>query len=1119
MAAARVFQDYIKNLRANLAQGNATEHTHRPALKALLESVADGIVATNEPKRIQCGAPDFIITTSAHTPENQLTVGYVEAKDVEIDLTQIERDSKRTNPSTANGRQLKRYRNSLTNLLLTNYTEFRWYVDGEQRLTAHIATLESDGKLSQNTTDFSPIDRLLWEFLHRSPARIASPADLAQRMARLTRMIRSVIAEGFRQDQVSQYLKDLHEASQRVLVPDLTAEAFADMFAQTLAYGLFAARVNHNAGAFRRQDAAHAIPPTNPFLQQLFSALTGPALDDEPFVSFVDDLTQLLGSADMEAILSDFGKRAVYQDPVMHFYETFLAAYDPALRERRGVYYTPEPVVSYIVRSVDYLLRQRFDCPAGLADHAMTTYEYADSEGNTARKRAPRVLVLDPACGTGTFLYAVIDHIREYYRHSDNAGMWNGYVKDHLLKRLFGFELLMAPYAMSHLKLGMQLAAADMPEEYRSDWSYEFDSGERLGVYLTNSLEQAERRAMTLFGPLRVMTEEANAASQIKRDLPIMVVLGNPPYSGHSANASRKDDRQLAWIGKLIEEYKQVDGMSLAERNLKWLQDDYVKFIRFGQWRIRQAGAGILAFITNHSYLDNPTFRGMRQQLVLTFTHIYLLDLHGNAKKKERAPDGSPDQNVFDIQQGVAIAIFVKEAGKNGPAVVRHADLWGTRATKYQSLTSSDLSTTDWKTIEPSSPNYMFKPWNRELEAEYQRWPRINEIMPVNSVGVVTARDGLTIRWSRAETMEVVRDFARLPSETARSRYNLGRDVRDWKVDLAQDDINSSGMRPELATPIQYRPFDTRYTYYTGKDCGFICRPRPNVMRHMLAGENLGLLICRQQSQSGVGWSHCGVTHSIVESCAVSNKTKEINYLCPLYIYRSEQEIASGLYSPGDRQPNLAPEFTRDLEQRLGLRFIADGKGNLQETFGPEDAFHYIYAAFHSPTYRQRYDQFLRADFPRVPLTGNVALFRALVGLGRQLTQVHLLKSLRLDQTAVGFPVPGDNVIERGHPKYLPPGHSLPTQKAPLEQGRVYISKDDQKSGKRGQCFEGIAPEIWEFRIGGYQPLDKWLKDRRGRTLSFDDLNHYRRMVAALAETGRLTKEIDVAISDAGGLL
>ena len=1109
----RLFRDYIKSLQTNLSLGNATEHTHRLVLQTLLESVGDHVTATNEPKRVECGAPDFVVTK---TVQNQFIVGYVEAKDVGYDLEQIEWDSKRSKPSTTNGRQLKRYRESLPNLLLTNYTEFRWYADGEPRMTARLATLKGDGKLSRSQAEFSQLNQLLWEFLEKTPERIASPVDLAQRMARLTHMIRDIIGEGFRLGRVSHDVEDLYDATKSVLVPDLTEEDFADMFAQTLAYGLFAARVNHTAGIFRRQDAAHRIPPTNPFLQQLFSMVTGPALDDEPFVSFVDDLTQLLGSADIEAILSDFGKRAAREDPILHFYEPFLAAYDPSLREQRGVYYTPEPVVSYIVRSVDWLLRQSFNCPSGLADHAMTDYEYAaDDQGKTTRKNSHRVLVLDPACGTGTFLYAVIDHIRDYYRSSGNAGMWSGYVKEHLLKRLFGFELLMAPYAMSHLKLGMQLAAQDLPDESRSDWSYEFDSNERLGVYLTNSLEETERKTINYLGPLRVITEEATAATEIKRKLPIMVVLGNPPYSGHSANASRKE-RKLTWIGRLIEDYKMVDGKLLGEKNSKWLQDDYVKFIRFGQWRIGQSGAGVLAFITNNAYLDNPTFRGMRQQLMDTFTDIYLLDLHGNAKKKERAPDGSPDQNVFDIQQGVAIALFVKQAGKSGPAVVHHADLWGTRAGKYKALAALDVSNTEWKRIEPSSPNYMFKPWHRELEEEYQRWPKITEVMPVNSVGIVTARDKLTIHRSRAEVMEVVRDFARLPTETARDRYSLGRDTRDWKVELAQDDLIGSGTKPNLVAPILYRPFDTRYTYYTGKTRGFICMPRSEVMSPMLAGENLGLIFMRQVVLQDA-YSHFGVTRSLVDNRGFySNKGNASS--APLYIYPSEKEIAANLYSPNDRRPNLAPEHIQNLEHRLGLQFIEEGRGDLHETFGPEDAFHYIYAVFHSPTYRKRYDQFLRADFPRVPSIDDIELFRALVGMGRQLTQLHLMESPTLSQTGISFPVPGDYVVESGYPKYVRPGHSLPGQGVTLEEGRVYISKDNSRSDKRGQYFEGISPEVWEFRIGGYQPMEKWLKDRKGRTLSFEDLNHYQRMGFALAETGRLMGEIDVAIEDAGGL-
>ena len=1114
MVASTLFREYITDIQQNLRRGDATEHTHRPAFKTFLESAYDEVIATNEPGRIECGAPDFSITKSGSP--GQVAIGYLEAKDVGVSLEAIERDSQRANPATPNGEQLKRYRDALPNLILTNYTDFRWYTDGELRAVSRLAE-HSEDRLSISGDGISDTDEMLSAFLDHSPEPVSNSSDLAERMARLTRMIRDIVRTGLSDRRASQDVSELYQAAKNALVPNLSLDDFADMFAQTLAYGLFAARVNRDSGNFHRRDAVYDIPAANPFLRQIFNLTAGPNAENEPFIGFVDDLAQLLANSDMEAILSDFGRRGVRQDPVMHFYETFLAAYDPELRERRGVYYTPEPIISYIVRSVDILLKERFGCVEGLADYQQAEYEIpeqVDREQKKVRKQAHRVLVLDPACGTGSFLYAVIDHIRQRYQDSGNAGMWNGYVREHLLKRIFGFELMMAPYAMTHLKLGMQLAAHDMPEDQRNDWGYRFEDSERLGVYLTNSLEQAEQQTTTLFGPMRVITEEANAASEIKRDLPIMVVLGNPPYSGHSANASRRG-RKLTWIGELIEDYKKVDGKPLGERNPKWLQDDYVKFIRFGQWRIRQSGAGILAFITNNGYLDNPTFRGMRQQLMDTFTDIYLFDLHGNANKRERAPDGGVDENVFDIRQGVSIAVFVKEPGKRRPATIHHADLYGARESKYEVLAESDISTTNWEILEPTSPNYLFKPWDNELEDEYRQWPSVNEIMSVNSVGVVTARDKLTVRWSKDEAMDVVRDFAEREPEDARSRYNLGRDVQDWKVHWAQSDLKSSGLRDDIAVPILYRPFDTRYTYYTGVSRGFICRPRSEVMRHMLAGDNIGLSTTRS-TEIQSGFQHVFVSKHITQHHTVS--IKEVNYLYPLYIYPSEQEIAQGLYKAGDRQPNLAPEFTDEIEQRTGLRFISDGKGDMRETLGPEDVLHYIYAVFHSPAYRERYDQFLRSDFPRVPIPDDPDLFRALARIGRRLTDIHLMNSNALSPSPIGFSVTGDNIIESAHPKYYAPDEKPPGESEPLETGRVYVSKSNKRSGKRGQYFDGISPEVWEFRIGGYQPMEKWLKDRKGRTLSFNDLDHYRRIAAAIEETILLMEEVDAAIIENGGL-
>ena len=689
--------------------------------------------------------------------------------------------------------------------------------------------------------------------------------------------------------------------------------------------------------------------------------------------------------------------------------------------------------------------------------------------------------------------------------------MWSGYVKDHLIKRLFGFELIMAAYAMAHLKLGMQLAAQDLPEEHRQDWAYDFDSDERLGVYLTNTLEQAERQTIR---PVRPHADHhrrrPTPRQRSNATLPIMVVLGNPPYSGHSANKGK-------WILELIDSYKRGFPELQKPAQAKWLSDDYVKFIRFGQHRIQQSGAGILAFITNNSYLDGPTFRGMRLSLMETFTSIFLLDLHGNAKKKERAPDGGADQNVFDIQQGVSIAIFVKEPGESGPAKVYHADLYGTRQAKYNELSASDVSTTVWGELVPKAPLHLFKPRDEELFGEYElRWsiPDIFSLNGTPAPGIVTTHDQFAISWTGNEAEAKVGQLVASDSEEeARKLWKLCSQ-NQWQYDRAKLELADDSWRCHIQK-ISYRPFDIRYTVY---DKNVAVHRRERVMRHMLAGPNLGLVTCRQQSEAGQIWNRCGVTLSILDECAISNKTREINYLFPLYIYPSEQELAQGLYKPGERQANLSFEFIAELEARLGLEFVYDGCGDLAETLGPEDAFHYIYAVLHSAIYRERYDQFLRADFPRIPLTSDVELFRALAELGARLKNVYLMKSPNLHQAQVSFPVVGDNVIEQGYPKHYAPGDTPLGEKSPVKQGRVYISKTAPRSAKQGQYFEGIPPDVWEFRIGGYQPLKKWLKDRKGRTLSFDDLNHYMRIAAALSETMRLMAEVDEAILESGDL-
>ncbi len=607
------FESYLRSLQKNLQRGS--ERTHYPTLKTLLDHPSEQIEASIEEKGNKAGIPDFTVR------KRDLLIGYVEAKDLGIDLSTVEKSE-----------QLERYRESHigANLILTNYLEFRWYVDGKLRLKTSLGE-----QTNQQIQLLNPeqTNQLIQGFLNYQGEIINNPEDLAKQMARLTKAIRYAVIEALKLETETGELHQLQKGFQEVLLPNLEQSTFADMYAQTVAYGLFTARVSHAQNPqgypFERRTAGLYIPDTNPFLKRLFNTV----VDTDAISQInwaVDDLVQLLAQVNMTNILENFGKNTRQSDPVVHFYETFLAAYDAALRKSRGVYYTPEPVVSFIVRSVDLILKNRFNLSLGLADYSIDKVT-----------KQPRVQILDPATGTGTFLYAVVNQI---YQNLDEMGLgssWNDYVKEHLLNRLYGFELLMAPYAIAHLKLGLQL----------QNYGYEFKAKQRLGIYLTNTLDEALKKSEILFG--QYVAQEANEAAAIKRDFPVMIVLGNPPYSGHSANKSE-------WIGGLVKDYYSVDGVPLGERNPKYLQDDYVKFIRFGQWRIDRTGSGILAFITNHGYLDNPTFRGMRQSLDKTFDEIYIMDLHGNSKKKEVTPDGLPDKNVFDIQQGVAVCFMIK---------------------------------------------------------------------------------------------------------------------------------------------------------------------------------------------------------------------------------------------------------------------------------------------------------------------------------------------------------------------------------------------------------------------------------------------------------------------------
>jgi predicted helicase len=1056
-------QVYFQEVTQVYQGQNATEHSYRPALKKLMESLDSGIQAINEPKRIACGAPDFLVKNGV------LDVGYMEAKDISVSLKKVEKTA-----------QMVRYF-SLGNLILTDYLEFRWYIQGELKLTASLGTIDKNKKIKIDKEGIQAVDQILRQFLLAKVPQITTPKYLAKCMADLAQLMRDAIKTALNDVDKGGTLREQLESFQRVLIKDLTVEQFADMYAQTICYGLFAARCNtDNPQTFSRETAAFKLPKTNPFLRSIFGQIAGPDLDDR--ISWaVDNLARILQQTEMAEILKDFGKRTRREDPVVHFYETFLAEYDPKMRESRGVYYTPEPVVNYIVKSVDYILKHKFNISKGLADSKKIKVPNPKGEGTI---ETHQVLILDPAVGTGTFIHNVIDFI--YDKFKNQKGMWSSYVSQHLLPRLFGFELLMAPYTVAHIKLVLQL----------QELGYDFSSDERLRIYLTNTLQEAFQ-IPPADGFMNRIRDEAEAAKDIKQDVPVMVILGNPPYSYESINTD-------PWIVGLVRDYYQVDGKPLGERNPKGLLDDYVKFIRFAQHRVSETGYGIVALITNHGYLDNPTFRGMRQNLMQTFDEIYVLDLHGNSKKKEVCPDGSPDKNVFDIQQGVAISIFIKyENSQQKLATVYHADLWGMREVyenkelvggKYHWLAENDISSTEWTEIKPQPGFNTFKINDDILCNEYNKFWKITNILIVNNDGIVTARDDLTIKFTQKDVLDTINKFVSLSIEDARKIFDLGEDTRDWKITLAQKDLKESGLLKTNIIPIYYRPFDYRYTYYTGKTKGFHCTPRGEVMQHMIINDNLGLAVGRQGlAVNDPEWSLVTSLKNIIDKNVFRR-----GGICffPLYLYPTNTPTlfdSPPTNAPGGRKPNLSPEFITELSQKLDLEFISDGKGNKTKTFGPEDIFNYIYAIFHSPNYRQRYAEFLKIDFPRVPLTANAALFWELVIKGDKLVKYHLMKETGTEIST--YPIPGSDIVEQV--KY----HENHQQ--------IWINSQ--------QYFDQVPQQIWNFYIGGYQVCQKWLKDRKGRQLNFDDINHYQNIISIISETIKIMENIDQIIENYGG--
>lgn len=1050
--------EYIAELDRLYRTGRATEHTYRPALQALLDTALPALAAINEPARTDCGAPDFILVRR----RDNLPVAFVEAKDIDDpDL-----DGRRQHRE-----QFDRYRHSLAHIAFTDYLDFHLYEDGEPVAQVRVADV-SDGRIRPRPKAEEAFNALLSRLTSGGPQRITSASRLAAVMAAKARLLADTVGRALAQRADSYDDESLHglfRAFRNVLIHDAEPEEFADLYAQTITYGLFAARLHDpTPETFSRQEAAGLIPKTNPFLRRFFQHLAGADLDGR-VAWIVDDLATAFGAADLRRLLADYGRAGRRDDPMIHFYEDFLAAYDPKARKAKGVWYTPQPVVSFIVRAVDHLLRRDFGLPDGLADASRVKRKVAVEQSldrrtadrlRHAEREFHRVQILDPATGTGTFLSEVVRLVRSCFEGRE--GLWQDYVERDLLPRLSGFELLMASYAVAHLKLDLLLEQT----------GYQHLTDRRLHVYLTNSLETANDAGRTLFDPL--FSDEANRADRVKRDTPVMVMMGNPPYSVSSQNKGE-------WITELIRIYKSEPGNwgkktelhQLQERNIQPLSDDYIKFIRLAHYYVQKNGEGIVAFITNNSFLDGIIHRGMRWQLLRAFDSIYILDLHGNAKKHETTPDGSKDENVFNIQQGVSINLFVRTGPntEDQPARVFHHDLYGLRRNKFAHLDKLDINSVPWQELTPCAPYYFFVPKDFSAQAEYDRCFRLDELFINNVSGVKTSKDKVVVCDTMEQARQLAEDFQTLDVETLRTKYNTGRDSRDWSVERAKEDVTEHKDTLRIV-PYMYRPFDDRYIVLTGKTNGIVAWPRYRSFACMSHPGNLSLIVCKQLSTQN--WHHCFLSTLISDLNSISINTKEISYVFPLFINTGE---AGRNFETKNLIPNFRPEVVARIEEGLG------------ESVEPTELFDYIYAVLHSPAYRECYREMLRIDFPCVPYPQDAGQYHRLAAIGARLRRTHLMEGAPTWPDGLTYPVGGSNEVSDPH----------------WADGRAYVN-DTQYVG-------GVAEAVWNAAIGGYQPAQKWLKDRRGRRLTHDDIAHYARTLRALSETLRLMREVNTILT------
>jgi predicted helicase len=986
-------------------------------------SKRNNVYVTTLPKKTEAGNPDFRIWDGS-----QQITGYIEAKAPTVtDLDRI-----------AVSEQMKRYLSTFPNVILTNFLDFRLYRYG--KLIDSVSVGRQDTmirvKAMPSVEHEQAFKNLLDKFFSFSLPKSYSAETLATELAKRTGFLRDeIIKEELKEETILNKgsLTGFYDAFKKYLISDLSMGGFVDLFSQTIVYGLFAARMRAGEN-FDRRHAYDNIPKTIGILSELFEFISLGKIPDQMKWT-IEDIANVLSVVGVKRIFSEYYHSGKGKDPVVYFYETFLSIYNPNLRERRGVYYTPEPVVKYIVNSLNEILKDKINIEGGLSDK--------------------RVTVLDPAAGTLSFITEAVQCATKEFTEKYGDGGKQKFIKEHILNDFYAFELMMAPYAIGHIKFSFII----------EEEGYKLTEDERPKFYLTNTLEMKTLEKTNL--PLMsALSEESHLAETVKKETPILVIMGNPPYSVSSMNKSD-------FIKEAMKVYKED---VKNERNIQPLSDDYIKFIRFAQWKIDQSKKGIVGMITNNSFLSGLIHRGMRKKLLESFNEIYILNLHGNSRIGEKTPEGGKDENVFDIIPGVSISLFIKYEEQEGLKKVYYQDVFGLRENKYNFLENHSFRTTDWKELKPVEPYYFFVEKDFPSQEKYNKFISVTKIFDRFTIGVKTSRDNFVVGFTKGEIEQRLSVFTSdLDDETVKRALNL-KDTPYWNVEIAREKLKKIDWR-KYTRQYTYRPFDIRYICYL---TDLIDRDRWDLMQDFFE-ENFGLAVGRQGQVVGSEdlWNLAFVTENIIDLNLFYRGGEQ---LFPLYIYPSSDK--NHLFEESAGQKEKSPNLNSNLIKQLNKTY----KINVT----PEQIFYYIYSVLFSNIYREKYAEFLKIDFPRIPFTANYDLFIKMNELGKQLLNLHLLSSSELHNPISKFRGQDSGIVEK--------------VKYDEEDMRVYINNDNY--------FDSVEKVVWEYQIGGYQVCNKWLKDRKGRILSLIETEQYCKIVTAIAKTIEIQQEIDNLYQD-----